>query len=92
MHFNCDVGQYYPHISVYCLTLKYACQDNSVYKVVDIIPKPLAQQQLFLMTVEDAAEEDSSELSEVLITDLSLHRLRQPSSYANSESSGNISK
>lgn len=62
-----------------------------VYMLVDVIPKPLVQQQLVPMTVKEAAEEDSSELTEVLITDLSLRRLRQHSSYANSESSGNIS-
>lgn len=56
--------------------------------VVVIIPKHLVQQQPFLITVEEADEEDWSEHSEVLIADLSLHRLRQWSCYVNSESSG----
>ncbi len=63
---------------------------HSVYMVVDEIPNPLVV-QLFLMTVKEADEEDSSELSEVLITDQPLHRLRQHGSYGNSGSSGNIS-
>lgn len=42
------------------------------------------------MTIE-ADEEDSFEHSEVLITNLSLLRLRQHGSYANSESFGSIS-
>lgn len=64
---------------------------SSVYMMVAIIPKLLVQQQPFLITVKEADEDDWSEHSEVLIADLSLHRLRQRSSHANSESSGSIS-
>lgn len=44
-----------------------------------------------MMTVTEADVEDSSEQFEVLTADLSRLRLRQRSSYANPELSGNIS-
>lgn len=57
---------------------------------VNMTLKPLFKHQ-GVLTVNEADEDDLSEHSEVLSTDLSLHRLRQLSYYANSESFGNIS-
>lgn len=75
-YLTCDLGQYHPHLSVHCSPLKCAHHIKGWYDPNACSP---------------TTEEGSSEHSEVLITDLSLHWLRQHSSYANSEAYGNIS-
>lgn len=78
-----NLGKLNFHLSLRCHQISFFL----IYMTDDPSPK-----QFFLMTVEEADKEDSSGHSEVLITDIPMHGLKQYSSYANYESFGHISK